>query len=301
MNIKIVTAFFDIGRGGYSVLSRSDDKYFEYFKFWARMQNDLTVFCQSKNAERIKKIRQGFGLEKKTHIIVVDDYKAIEPDIYKRMVEIENNEDFKKFRLFYDALSNKADYCYITSLKWWCLCKAAQNEPSDQMMAWLDFGYNHGGELYTNPYDFDFEWNYDDFEDKINMFCLCDPNEVSSIDHLQFQTDCFIGHSAIMPAKFCELYWSEIKQSMLSLLSLDCIDDDQQYELMVYRKYPDWFKIRICNWFEDLKMCSNHNFELVNKDRSLSIKDKILGKIYQLRRREFFISRTRKRYRKYGR
>lgn len=34
MEIKIVTAFFDIGRGNYSNLSRNNDKYFEYFKFW---------------------------------------------------------------------------------------------------------------------------------------------------------------------------------------------------------------------------------------------------------------------------
>lgn len=258
------------------------------------------MFCQSKNADKIKKIRSDFGLEKKTHIIVIDDYREIEPDIYRRMVEIEGNENFKEFRLFYDALSNKADYCYIMLLKWWCLYNAAQKEDPNQMMAWLDFGYNHGGELYSNPTNFDFEWDYD-FEDKINMFCLCDPGQVNSIDHLQFQADCFIGHTAIMPAKSCELYWDEMKQSMLSLLSLDCIDDDQQLELMVYRKHPEWFKVRICNWFEDMKICSNHNFELANKDHSASIKDKILGKIYQLKRRELFISRTRKRYKKYGR
>lgn len=300
MNIKIVTAFFDIGRGDYSKLSRSDDKYFEYFKFWARIQNDLTVFCQSKNIDRIKKIRAEFGLEQKTHIIAIDDYQVIEPAIYKKMVEIEKNEKFKEYRLFYDALSNKANYCYIMLLKWWCLYSAAKNEPSNQMMAWLDFGYNHGGELYSNPQDFDFEWNYD-FEYKINKFCLCDPNRVSSINNLQFQADCFIGHTAVMPARFCELYWNEMKQSMVSLISLDCIDDDQQLELMVYKKHPEWFSIRICNWFEDMKMCSNQNFETVNIDNNISLKNKARNIISKYRRKKSFFSRTKKRYSEYGR
>ena len=28
------------------------------------------------------------------------------------------------------------------------------------MVAWIDFGYNHGGEYYINPEDFNFEWKY---------------------------------------------------------------------------------------------------------------------------------------------
>lgn len=300
MNIKIVTAFFDIGRGSYSNMNRSDDKYFEYFKFWARIKNDLTIYCESKNAERIKEIRSSFGLEEKTHIICIDEFKSIEPHIYKRLKEIEKNENFKNFRFFNNALSNKADYCYIMCLKWWCLSNAAQNEDDNQMMAWLDFGYNHGGELYTNPNDFDFEWNYE-FESKINKFCLCDPKSVCSIDNLQFQSDCFIGHTAIMPAHYCAKYWVEIKSAMLSLLQLDCMDDDQQLELMVYRNYPEWFEVRICNWFEDMKLCSNQSFEIKKGDTTSSFKSVIRNKVEKYRRKVSFYKRTRNRYLKYGR
>lgn len=300
MDIKVVTAFFDIGRGDFKKLSRSDDKYFEYFKFWARLKNELTVYCQSQNAERIKEIRKAYGLENKTHIVVVDNYAEIEAQLYNRMIEIENNEKFNNFRFFNDALSNKANYCYIMLLKWWCLCDASQNEDENQMMAWLDFGYNHGGELYTDPNDFDFLWDYE-FEHKINKFCLCDPKDVCAIDNLQFQADCFIGHTAVMPAHYCKNYWEEIKQAMISLVSLDCIDDDQQLELMVYKKHPEWFNITICNWFEDMVLCSNREFKLREENNNVSIRSRLRNCIFRNKRKKSFYKRTTFRFKKYGR
>lgn len=300
MEIKIVTAFFDIGRGESKYLSRSNKKYFEYFTFWASIQNDLTVYCQTKNAQEIMNIRRRYGLEDKTHIKTIDDFFNIEIDIYQKMKDIENNHSFKNFRFFNNALSNTADYCYIMALKWWCLKDAAKLEKSTQMMAWLDFGYNHGGELYVNPRDFNFLWDYD-FDEKINCFCLSDPDSVSAIDSLQFQSDCFIGHTAIMPAHYCELFWNEIKNSLVSLLSLDCMDDDQQLELMVYKKHPEWFKIRICNWFEDMVFCGGKSFEVRKEKRTPSIKVRTRYYMEKAKRMSSFKKRTKKRCIIYGR
>lgn len=300
MEIKIVTAFFDIGRGDFKKLCRADEKYFEYFRFWARLKNELTVYCSSQNAEKIKMIRREYGLEDKTHIVEINDYRVIESAMFDRMQEIERNEAFKTFRFFSDGLSNMAKYCYVTNLKWWCLSDASKNEDPDQRMAWIDFGYNHGGELYIDPGDFDFMWDYE-FDDKINMFCLSDPQDACSVDNLQFQSDCFIGHTAIMPAKYCDLYWTEIKQALLALMSLDCIDDDQQTELMVYKKHPEWFNIRICNWFEDMQLCSNGCLKTRKKSNRLNLKREIREFIYRHKRKYSFYKRMKKRYKKYGR
>ena len=239
--IKIVTAFFDIGRGDFTIHQRSDDKYFEYFRFWARLKNDLTVYCQSCNAKRVLEIRKEFGLESITHVKIIDHYTDIEPDLFKRMLDVEQRKEFQNFRYFNTALSNQANYDYLMLIKWWCLQDAAAREEGNTMMAWLDFGYNHGGERYSNPKNFDFEWNYP-FESKVNAFCLKDPSNVCAIDYLQFQTDCFIGHTVAMPAKLTATFWQYMKDAMDSLLSIDCLDDDQLLILMVYKKYPELFK-----------------------------------------------------------
>lgn len=294
MEIKIVTAFFDIGRGNFSKLSRSDDKYFEYFKFWAGLKNDLTVYCQSMNADRILEIRKKLGLEKRTHIKVIDNFQEIEYDMYQKMCNIAKNPKFHNFRYYNNALSNRADYDYIMCMKWWCLQDAAKNQAPETMMAWLDFGYNHGGERYCDSHDFEFEWDFD-FSAKINMFCLSDPSKMLAIDSLQFQADCFIGHTAVMPAKLCKDYWGYIKESMYSLISLDCIDDDQQLMLMIYKRYPELFEIRLCDWFQDMEICSNQSFKIKNINTNKSIKQVIRGIICRIKERDTFINRTKSR------
>lgn len=298
MKIKIVTAYFDIGRGHYSTLSRSNEKYFDYFKFWACIKNDLTVYCQSENADKIKSIRESYGLGDKTHIKIIDDFKSIEADMYNKMRKIERTQGFNNFRYYNKALSNKADYDYVMCLKWWCLMDAASKEDDSTMMAWLDFGYNHGGERYIDNNDFAFEWNYD-FPDKINVFCLSDPNKKCAIDSLQFQSDCFIGHTAIMPARLCAIFWTYIKEAMYSLISLDCIDDDQQLVLMVYKRYPELFHVTICTWFQDMELCSNQKFKLTTDTTKANVKQQVKQLYQRLRSRISFLKRSRMRTKLY--
>ena len=75
--ITLVTAFFDIGRKEYVSIPRSNDKYFEYFKFWSRIKNNLIVYTDSESKDRVIQIRKEFNLEHKTHVIVVDDIFGI--------------------------------------------------------------------------------------------------------------------------------------------------------------------------------------------------------------------------------
>ena len=42
--ITIVTGFFDIGRDKYAFYSRGVEKYLDYFRFWARIQNQIVVY-----------------------------------------------------------------------------------------------------------------------------------------------------------------------------------------------------------------------------------------------------------------
>lgn len=265
--IVIVTAFFDIHRENFEVYQRSSEQYFEYFKFWARIQNRIIVYCQKQNYEKIYQIREEFGLKDKTDIIILENIYEIEPDIYKRMCEISRREDFKSSRYFDVALSNRADYDYVMLLKYWCLFDSSKRIDADVNFAWVDFGFNHGGKLYTNPKDFSFYWEYP-FEDVINIFCLSNPKEMSGFESLQFQKDCVIGTYFILPKTLIKSFWNSMKLAMYSLLSLDCIDDDQQLLLMVYKLHEDWFKVIVSDWFELFVLCSNRKFSLLSSNPS---------------------------------
>lgn len=284
--IKIVTAFFDIGRDKSSVYPRSNDQYFDYFKFWAGIKNELIVYCDPCDVDRIYKIRKEYGLEDRTEIIAIEDVYAIEPEMFARMCKVEKDESFRSFRYYNNALSNTSKYDYIMFLKWWFVADAAKREKGKCLFAWVDFGYNHGDAKYTNSENFRFEWDFD-FPDKINAFCLSNPNEMSLIDSLQFQKDCFIGASVIIPQQKCAWYWQQIKDAMNSLLNVGCIDDDQHLQLMVYKKNKDEYSLVQCDWFDAFELCSNQQFEVRKKaDKSqiipeTAIKTSFMKRIYR--------------------
>ena len=276
--IVIVTAFFDIHREGFEVYQRSADQYFEYFRFWARLQNRVIVYCQQNNYDKIYRVREEFGLADKTEIIVVDDIYQIEPEIYRHMCEVSGKESFRSSRYFDVALSNRADYDYVMLLKYWCMFDASKRIQEDVFFVWLDFGFNHGGKLYTNPEDFAFKWEHD-FDDAITVFCLSDPDEMTGIESLLFQKDCIIGTYFVLPKHMIKEFWEKMRTAMCSLLSLDCIDDDQHLLLMVYKLHRDWFKVIVSDWFELFLLCSSQSFltKTAAPRKSKQAEEKVVG------------------------
>lgn len=259
--IVIVTAFFDIGREKYKSFSRLNDEYFEYFDFWARINNDIIVYCSANDEERVLEIRQKYGKRDKTKIVAIDNIYEIESSIYYDMLNVEKNENFLDFRYYRDACSNQARYNYVMFLKYWFLKNASEINGYEKKYAWLDFGYNHGGQKLTNPNDFDFTWYYN-YNSKINLFALSNPDELSGIDMLQFQKDCIIGHTVIVPGDKCEMLYMYVKEALETLIGLGCMDDDQMLLYMAYKRHTNDFSITICDWFCDFIVGTNVNFAI---------------------------------------
>ena len=258
--ITIVTAFFDIGRENFEKFPRSKQQYLDYFRFWARIRNDMIVFCAPENEKTISEIRDAYGLKEKTQIVAIEDVFSIEPGLYGRMLAIEKDEAYQNFRYRYHDPSNYADYNYVVDLKGYFLMRAAELTQGESLMAWIDFGYNHGGQFYTHSADFDFLLS-GEFPDKVTMFCLNDPDKLSLIDSLQFQYDCFNGMVTILPQKLCAFFWSELKEAWQSLLNIGCMDDDQQLDLMVYKRNRELFEITVCKWYEAFLFISDQKFQ----------------------------------------
>ena len=80
--ITLVTAFFPINRERWKGFERSNKKYLDYFKFWARIKNDLIIYTDKKSSGYIKKVRDDFG-RKNTKVIVIDDWTKIDEELYQ--------------------------------------------------------------------------------------------------------------------------------------------------------------------------------------------------------------------------
>lgn len=161
----IVTAYFDIGRGEWTVnkgfrekLSRSSDVYFDYFKRLAALENDMVIFTSSEFEDRVAEIRKG----KPTKIITIDLGKKFK-HINNKIRQIQQDDTFKN-KLETRQLGNpeywSPEYVLINNLKAYFVVKAINaglvNTP---MVAWVDFGYcrkpqvTRGLKVWDFPFD----------------------------------------------------------------------------------------------------------------------------------------------------
>ena len=59
-DITIVTAYFDIGRNNWKGYERNNNKYIQYFKFWAKIRNNIIVYTNKDLVEKIYEIRNNY-------------------------------------------------------------------------------------------------------------------------------------------------------------------------------------------------------------------------------------------------
>ena len=288
--ITIITAYFDIGRGKYSnQYTRGNNKYIEYFKFWARIQNNLVIYTQKEFEKEIYEIREKFGLKNKTKVIVVDNIYNILPEMYQKMKEIEQDKIFfRNYRYIKDCPENKADYCYIMFLKTWCMLDAAKKGyAKSKYLAWLDFGFNHGGKYFIDELDFDFLWDYE-FENKIYISGF-NKNDNKPIFQIVQSGEVFVqGTPFIVPINHIDEFYTLMLDSMNSLLDVGFMDDDQTVMLMAYRKNKKIFKYdESSEWFSLIKNYgASHLKTMSTKSKKQNIYDKILYR-YRVHKRNY--------------
>ncbi len=283
-DITIVTAYFDIGRGDFtSNYARGNNKYINYFKFWARIKNNLIIYTQKEFKEEIEEIRKSLNLEDKTQIIVIDDIYALYPEMYKKMQKIENDEYYKNFRYLKYNPDNMAKYDYIMFLKTYCMLDASKKTDSE-FLAWFDFGFNHGGDFYTNEKDFEMLWEYP-FEDKIYLSALKEDDGKPIFDIIQNSEVYIQGCPYMLPRKLMPEFYDLMYNALNEMIDLGFIDDDQTLLLMAYRKKPEIFKVDIYDWFQILNKYTSNEMQMApKKEIKPKAKDKLLNK-YRIRKR----------------
>ncbi len=292
--ITLVTAFFDIGRKDYKRYPRSNDDYLEYFSVWARMNNKVIVYTNSDMAKKVIEVRRKYGLESKTIVIEVNDEIEIEKELYDKMYLISQNDEFLNFRFIHDALSNNAKYDYVMLLKYWCLKDAVQKGYASGMVAWIDFGFNHGDKCYINPEEFNFTWKTNLNNQKIHLFSLHELDDTPIFKHVMKLDDSLMGAPIILPDFLCDKFWNLVKLSMESLIRVGFIDDDQLLILMAYRENSELFEIHISDWFLPLKENGGEHLTVRKKEkvnRKISLKHKIKQYVLKKKVKKDYLNR----------
>lgn len=297
--VTLVTAFFDIGRKDFNLSPRSNEKYLEYFKFWARMKNKLIVYTYKEMADEVRKVREGYGLLDRTIIIEINDESKIEPTIFKNMEKIASKDYIKDYRYQKEAVENNAKYNYVMLLKYWCLADAVKRKIADGMLAWIDFGFNHGSDCYINSEEFDFLWKTDLSYDKVHLFAL-DTNLTQEpvFELIRNMNVDIMGDCILAPDFLCEKFWNSVKIQMESMIRLGFIDDDQILLLMSYRENPDLYEMHKSDWFMPLK--ENGASHLTVKEKTItkpSLKCRVMEYLRNKKRYLLYLKRQKKYFR----
>ncbi len=269
--ITIVSAFFNIKRENWKGFSRSEELYFEYFKGWARLQNKIVVYVESEiMKQKILNFRSLIGLSDQTKVVLIDNCLSIAPDLLES-IRGAVSSIHEKYRLFpHNPEVWNAEYDYIMLLKMWCVSDAVEKGLASGMVAWIDFGYNHGGDVIDINSDFNFLWRYN-FPEKINIFLIQDIDNRPIFD-IVLSMDTYIMGMAIVGVDYLwRDFWLLMKQSMIELNNCGMIDDDQNVILMCYRKRPDIFCLHRSSWQLPLKQFGGDHLLLRSKKEDLKI------------------------------
>jgi protein YibB len=275
--ITIVTAFFDINRNNWKTFNRSADKYISYFKFWARIKNKLIIYTSEDLKDEILCIRKEYGLENQTILHVVDDYRKIDPDMYLDICKSMAHADTYDFRLLkHVPESYNADYNYLTGLKAWFMKDAVSRNEATSMIAWMDFGYNHGGEVIKYSKDFDFNWKYN-FSKKIHLFLIRDIPKKPLFTTIRNSNTSVMGALIVAPDYLCETLWDINKKVIDALNICGFADDDQTILQGSFMLKSELFELHYTDWHKPIVVCGGNHMNLVDKKELTIVKKNILN------------------------
>lgn len=240
-DITIVTGFFDIKRDGWKKFNRTENDYFNYFEKWAAIENKLVVYVENEDIKNaVIDCRRKYNLEDKTVVCIVKDYLNIDLDLFKKIEKCTQSKIHQSFRL----QPNNPEvvnpyYDYVMLLKEWCVANSVKNNLASGTIAWVDFGFNHGGETLKPESFTNFTWKYD-FPYKICLFNNKEiGNDVAIFDVIKNMNVYIMGTVIVAPDNLWIDLWEYVKEAMISLSDCGLVDDDQTILLYVYKKYQN--------------------------------------------------------------
>lgn len=254
MELQVVTSFFKIKREGWKGFNRTDEQYLSYFKVWAKLKNKIVVYVESEEMKNnILDFRESLGLKDKTVVNVINDCTKLEPELYHSIQIAATNPIQQLYRLYKKNPETwNYNYNYVTLMKAWCVADAIERKQVDGLVAWVDFGYNHGGTAMSLESNFNYLWEYNFSCEKMTVFTLQELDDKPMFD-IFFNMDSYIvGGVVVGPAHLWRKYWELMKQSAFEMAACGLTDDEQNIILMAYRKCPQMFETYMTEWSKQL-------------------------------------------------
>jgi protein YibB len=245
MNITIVTAFFDIGRGDWTpdkglphYLHRTTDTYFERFGHMAKLQNKIIVYCSSEHVDKIKELRE----DRPTEILVVDFPNSFQ-ELRNAVSTVQKNPEYLK-KINPMQVRNpeywSADYVVVNALKSTFVNRAIQmGYVETDLVAWLDFGYCREAST-TNGVT---KWQYPFNKEKIHFFNVRNYEGSFILDIIANNIVHTHGSMIVADKTMWPTLEALIHHSINELLKNNLIDDDQTLMLMSYLQKPELFEL----------------------------------------------------------
>lgn len=284
--ITLVTAYFNIGRGSWSGFNRDDEKYLSYFSHWARIKTPLIIYTTPDIAEKALDIRRTYDLDNKTTVIPIPDVSMVQLDLYHAIKSVMQN---RESWLFHKKLNHPEswnyDYNYVTGLKPYWVQDAISRGLTNGMTAWIDFGYDHGGEDFPYSEDFDFLWAYP-FEPKIHIFLAKELDDKPIFRIVQHMDTYTRGNITIASDPLWKLLWHDTADAIRVLAECGLADDDQTLMVMAYRRHPERFITHMTSyWGQALRDYGGEKLRLrpQKPHRSSSARHKIRARIEAIR------------------
>lgn len=247
MGITIVTAFYDIGRSGWSAFGRSTDDYIRSFLNYIKLGYDIVVFIDDRictdgwDGCKIVRINKEWLMENTAS--------------WRRLQVVRSIMDSKNFRRLVGSRIehkfpenvcpeyNVINYCKTDFLR----IVAESMDDDNQIIAWSDFGYFHAV-LQNNEALFP-SHQIDPsrlVRDRMNFFLVHPPPQ--SVDNLLtivaeapeiFTGSFFAGSVRLLRGEFFSLF----NECLDDLHQMGATDDDQTIYLMCYLRRPGIFAL----------------------------------------------------------
>ena len=243
--ISIVTWFFDIGRKDWKGFERDNSTYANYFEFWARIKNHIIVYTEPKMSEKVKIIRQNYGLLEKTTIIVIEDVRNVDEHVYNLINNALNQKLAIKYRKQpWKPESNNAMYDYVTYLKAYFTADAINRGlVKTNTVAWIDFGFKHGGATYPISEEFAITLTDKGLSDKIHIFAVDELDDTPIFEIVRNMHTYIAGAVTIAPVNLWQKLADLYRRAAISLGECGFADDDQTLAVMAYRANPELFEV----------------------------------------------------------
>jgi len=250
--ISIVTAFYDIGRGDWSMdmqknggplphyLQRSTDKYIDHFKRMCEIDTEIIVYTSPDLAQTLAAVSPNVK-------VVEYDYFNIHKDLRDRIESIQTDNKFIKRINPYQVRNPEywsKDYVGVTSLKAFYVHDAFERGLiTNEWASWVDFGYCRDDEHVPASK----KWEYDFTPGLMHYFNYREPNlrnptsdvTVAVLNNVVY----IIGGVFVGQKEQWATLKDDMKRSLESLMEQNLVDDDQGLLLMSYFHNPDMYEL----------------------------------------------------------